>query len=421
MKRKISFILIIFVFFLLLYSCNFGHEGEFNYFIKDEQVTITKYNGTEKEPLIPSTIKGYPVTVISTHTFIYCNSIESITIPDSVEEICEEAFYNCVGLETIILGKCVREIGYNAFTNCERLKYNIYEDGCYLGSIDNPYLAFVGLNNENIETINFHPDTKIICGGSLENNSTLQKVYFPENVISIGEYALSKCASLEKIYISKNVENISEGVFDDSNLIKEIIVAEENTYFKSDNRSLFTYDGSRLIKYAVNQDESFYQIPEGTKMIEDLAFKNAKHLTEIKVPDSVEEIGVSAFELCISLKKIDLGNSVKIIKDETFKSCTSLTEIIIPDRVEEIKTLAFLGCKSLETVVIGKCAKTINENAFELCESLQEVEFKNHYGWYIIIDEFGKHYESKIDVSDSKKNAENLTTTYLKYLWKNYE
>ena len=40
----------------------------------------------------------------------------------------------------------------------------------------------------------------------------------------------------------------------------------------------------------------------------DKAFKSAKGITEIVIPDSVTKIGYSAFEDCTKLNKVDLGN-----------------------------------------------------------------------------------------------------------------
>ena len=51
--------------------------------------SITDYYGNETNLIIPSTLDGHTVTSIGYNAFSYCKSIESITIPDSVNNSCK--------------------------------------------------------------------------------------------------------------------------------------------------------------------------------------------------------------------------------------------------------------------------------------------------------------------------------------------
>ena len=46
--------------------------------------------------------------------FYYCESLETIEIPNSVEEIGKEAFEGCSALKSIKIPKSVKKIGENA-------------------------------------------------------------------------------------------------------------------------------------------------------------------------------------------------------------------------------------------------------------------------------------------------------------------
>ncbi len=70
---------------------------------EDGTVRITKFNGTETDVVIPSTIGGKSVTSIESGTFYNCTSLTSVTIPDSVTSIGEMAFSECTNLT--IFGK----------------------------------------------------------------------------------------------------------------------------------------------------------------------------------------------------------------------------------------------------------------------------------------------------------------------------
>jgi len=57
--------------------------------------------------------------------------LTSITIPDSVNSIGEDAFRNCDSLRSVTIGRSVKYIGNSAFRQCLNLQYV-----CYLGTRD---------------------------------------------------------------------------------------------------------------------------------------------------------------------------------------------------------------------------------------------------------------------------------------------
>jgi hypothetical protein len=75
-------------------------------------ITITGYKGTEKDVVIPETIKGLPVTVIGNKAF-FRKELASVVIPQSVQAIEPLAFAENY-LESVEIAGCV-SIGYEAF------------------------------------------------------------------------------------------------------------------------------------------------------------------------------------------------------------------------------------------------------------------------------------------------------------------
>ena len=71
-------------------------SGDFEYALLDDGTAeITKYGGNADVLAIPDALDGHAVTSIGDRAFYWCDSLTSITIPDSVTSIGDEAFSNC--------------------------------------------------------------------------------------------------------------------------------------------------------------------------------------------------------------------------------------------------------------------------------------------------------------------------------------
>ncbi|MDE7233871.1 MAG: leucine-rich repeat domain-containing protein, partial [Ruminiclostridium sp.] len=68
---------------------------DFNYSEIDGGIRIDKYTENDKEVVIPAMIDGKPVTMIGDSALQQNETVESVTIPDSVEVIGERAFMLC--------------------------------------------------------------------------------------------------------------------------------------------------------------------------------------------------------------------------------------------------------------------------------------------------------------------------------------
>ena len=100
-----------------------------NYRLNEETKTaevIKKENGYEGDITIPETVvfneRTYRVTSIGDGAFWNCESLTSISIPNSVTCIEDTAFHGCKKLPTITIPDSVEIIGDSAFWGCESLK-----------------------------------------------------------------------------------------------------------------------------------------------------------------------------------------------------------------------------------------------------------------------------------------------------------
>lgn len=68
----------------------------------------------------------------------------------------------------------------------------------------------------------------------------------------------------------------------------------------------------------------------------------------------VKVIASGAFDNCIGLTSINIGNSVTSIEGLAFGSCNKLTSVRIPNSVTQIENTAFSNCTSLKSVTVER-------------------------------------------------------------------
>ncbi len=105
--------------------------------------------------------------------------------------------------------------------------------------------------------------------------------------------------------------------------------------------------------------------------IADYAFQGWT-ITSVVIPNTVISIGKNAFDECIALTSITIGNSVETIGDFAFISC-AMTSITIPNSVISIGDRAFLECTAMTTISIGSSVASIGDLAFGFCSKLTEI------------------------------------------------
>lgn len=91
-----------------------------------------------------------------------------------------------------------------------------------------------------------------------------------------------------------------------------------------------------------------------------------RYISEVVLPDTVKTIGVSAFENCEKLKKINLPKGIKYINSRAFYNCEKLDNVTIPGSLQYIGESAFKNCK-LTNLTIQNGVKKL-AGAFIGCE-----------------------------------------------------
>ena len=122
---------------------------------------------------------------------------------------------------------------------------------------------------------------------------------------------------------------------------------------------------------------SAIEIPNSVNKIGASAFRNCKALKSITIPSNVETIESYAFYSCSALASVTIANGVRNIGDYVFANCSSLTKIVVPDSVRNMGDHVFYSCSALESAKLSENVATIPTSTFANCYSLKNVEFSN--------------------------------------------
>ncbi len=159
---------------------------------------------------IPATIvhngQTYTVTSIGDYAFVSCY-ITSVTIPDSVTSIGDDAFERCSGLTSVTIPDSVTSIGSGAFSYCTDLT-SVTIPGSVTSIGYGAFSECSGLTSVDIlDGVTSIGDFAFsMCDG-------LTSVTIPDSVTSIGNFAFYDCTGLTSVTIPDGVTSIGNGAF----------------------------------------------------------------------------------------------------------------------------------------------------------------------------------------------------------------
>ncbi len=301
---------------------------------------------------------GENVEHIPSELCIYMHSLTSITIPNSVTSIGNDAFYECI------------------FT-----KENFVNNSTLDAEANNYWGAIIV--DVDIDGLLIRNDTVISC------RPYVTTVTIPNYITCIETAAFYRCDSLTSITIPESVTSIGGDAFLNTpwyNNLKDGIVIL--------GKVLYKYKGEMPTSTSID-------IEKGIVSISAQAFDGCRNLISIYIPETVTSIGDYAFRSCTSLVSVTIPKSITSLGDNTFSECSSLKSVewnvitcadfeytnyrpfenspilsfVFGDSVEYIPAYLCYDMDSLKSIIIPESITSIGHAAFDGCSALQSVSW----------------------------------------------
>ena len=257
----------------------------------------------------------YYVVAIAKWAFLNCDSISSVSIPNTVQSIGLAAFSSCDNLKSINIPNTVTNMDDYAFANCNSLTNIVIPNS--ISTIQN----YTFSECRNLNSITLPNSITSIGSGAFSKCNSLTSILIPNSVTSIGEWAFMQSENLKSVVLPNSIISIGKGAFAGCTSLTEVIIP--NTLTSIIER---TFDNCSSLKRIT--------LPNSIISIGEEAFIHCESLVNISIPSSVTSIGKMAFYGCSGLTNVEIPNSVNFVGDLAFSNCSNLSSVSYPERFQ---------------------------------------------------------------------------------------
>ena len=357
-------------------------------------------------PVIPE-----ETTTVGEYAFAsMCNLTDYIVIPSATVSLGKYAF-DKVSVDVVFAnGSLMETINEYAFAGYEGRTFTVPQSVTEIADY-----AFYGC--DRMETVSFGTGVNVKTIGKYAfAKSTVREIVIPDSVEIVGERAFASCEELVTVVFGQGsaTEQIGEGAFEACVSVKEaylpFVGADKGLAINSHIGYIF--GGKNYADNAKYVPQSLEKVTVLGGAIEANAFYGCADILEIKAADGVEYVEEGAFIGCASLTELTVPyggvfgmlfgaekfennagyvpstletvtlTKITDLSDNAFYYCMSIRRINLPDTVKTIGKAAFFNCSRLEKAEIGADVVSVGENAFARCSSLVKISVNRNNAYY---------------------------------------
>ena len=218
-------------------------EGNFEYRIDEAgNAVITKYTGSDTICHIPETLDGRTVVSIegsnSKSAFEDCANLQYVLLPDTIQSIGQFAFFKCESLISVSLPESLTSIEHSAFKDCTSLEDIVFPDA----------ITFIGrsaFNNcSSLLDLALPESLETLSASAFAGCSALNRVSFPNSLTYIDHCVFDGCSSITNIILPTNLEKIGWAAFRNCSSLSSLVLPDSLLEVEYE-----AFDGCRKLNY----------------------------------------------------------------------------------------------------------------------------------------------------------------------------
>ena len=351
-------------------------------------VGLERYNiGEYTDIEFPTSYSGNTVTQIASNAFQNKDKITSVTFNNTIKSIGSYAFSGCSNMEELTLTNSITTLNSHAFQSCKKLK-ELYIPNSIQRTGNDSFNGCTGLTkvevpcNLNYGYYSFYncsslEDIRVRVGNTTVMSDVTASTSSSETNSSYGiPWRFAKQGAV--VTIEDGVTKIGREEFIASTNIKQIIIPQSVTEIGDSAFSNMTQMTSQTRN---TTGEYILTIPDTVTTLGNYLFYNCSNLESFEVPKAMID-AKKIYECTYYGTKISSLDEVPIeietIATRAFSHCLNLKNTVIPSGVKTIGYEAFGYCTNMETLTITSNVTNIGDRAFYQCTSLQQLNIPNN-------------------------------------------
>ena len=295
---------------------------------------VPKYAFSNFNCLTEIDLSGAPISAIGEYAFNDCTGLKEIKLPSTLKTIDKAVFRNCTSMKEFKLVDGLECVGPYCFENC------------------------TGINSLTI----------------------------PMTVTSMGRMMLLGCTELEELILPYAATDAScAETAGDTNPDRSVadLFIDQHWNWENDEMDFSPYKLTKItIKGGDKVPRNAFAGMTGIKeinlsetkitAIDAYAFYKCSVLTNIKIPETLTDIGNYAY-YATPITSLPDNGKIKNLGDGVFAYCTKLEITTLPESYESIGQYGFCNCTGIKTLVIPANVKSMGRMLLLDCTELTEL------------------------------------------------